>query len=874
MTQPEEKLQSSLDEAVAALRGEQPDADAIQAAGDRVWQRVREEHETARLTVNSIRGCEDVRTLLPQYRLGRLAPARALLVEAHLHECVACRREAREAEEGKHAVTALAPWRHALPPATNDRFRWVLAAAAALILGLSAYFVQDRFFSSPGGMRARVDSFSGVLYRVGFNAEQSLKAGDELSEGERVRTGGGSRAELRLAEGSVVEMNERAEFGVSMHRHDTTIQLGRGNIIVQAAKRQTGHLYVAAPDCRVSVTGTVFAVNSGIKGSRVSVIEGEVRVAASGATSVLHPGDQLSTNAAVAAVPVKQEIAWSQNLDQHLALLAAFAHLQNKLGAVQMPGLRYQSRLLPLLPSGTILYASIPNLGDAAQQANQLFQQELQESQVLRDWWQKAQSGRKGPSFQEVIDEVHTLSQYLGNEIVFSVAFNSEHGSPLVIAQVQRSGLKEFVAGEISRHAGADKLQVQVVDEQDLRNLATQQGQKQLLILVRPGFVAASGDVETLRSFDNAVNAGGGGFAGTPFGQRMASAYQGGAGLLFGANLQAMTAQHASARSQRKQETFEYTGLADVQYLVAERKENAGQVLNQAELSFSGPRHGMASWLAAPAPIGGLDFVSKDAAAVGAFVAKNPAQMLDDVFNVAYASNPNAKANIAREESELKINFHQDLADILGGEITVALDGALLPTPSWKVVAEVYNPERLQSTIQQLVADANEHNADHPERHLSLNQDSANGLTYYTLHFEDSGKSAEVDYTFVDGYLVIGPSRALVMTAVNIHQSGNSLASSSAFRALLPQDEHANVSALLYQNLAPVVGPVMQQLSPSQLQSLQQLAKETKPSVVCAYGEDNAVRVASNSRFFGLDLNTLALSALLKLTHPPQKGTD
>jgi hypothetical protein len=113
------------------------------------------------------------------------------------------------------------------------------------------------------------------------------------------------------------------------------------------------------------------------------------------------------------------------------------------------------------------------------------------------------------------------------------------------------------------------------------------------------------------------------------------------------------------------------------------------------------------------------------------------------------------------------------------------------------------------------------------------------------------------------------------MNAVNIHQNGNSLAGSSAFRALLPQDEHANVSALLYQNLAPVVGPIMQQLSPSQLQSLQQLAKETKPSVVCAYGEDNAVRVASNSRFFGLDLNTLTLSTLLRLTHPPKdRGID
>jgi hypothetical protein len=112
----------------------------------------------------------------------------------------------------------------------------------------------------------------------------------------------------------------------------------------------------------------------------------------------------------------------------------------------------------------------------------------------------------------------------------------------------------------------------------------------------------------------------------------------------------------------------------------------------------------------------------------------------------------------------------------------------------------------------------------------------------------------------------------MVMNAIHVHQSGNSLANSSDFRRLLPQDDHANVSALLYQNLAPVVGPVLNQLSPSQQKSLSQLAAETKPSVVCAYGDESAIQVASNSRFFGLDLNTFALSTLLGLAehHKPR----
>ncbi|MGZ4897538.1 MAG: FecR domain-containing protein [Candidatus Angelobacter sp.] len=852
-----------LDNALTAMRAEQPDNETMNAAGDRVWQRVSQEASFASpAQIVSIRGCEDVRTLLPQYRSGQLAPARALLVESHLHECVACRRQT---ETGKRERSTLAPWKQELPQVGNNGFRWVAAAAAIVIFAVATYFVQDKLFSGPQGMRARVESLNGALSRVGYSGDQPLKVGDEVTEGQRVRTGGGSHAMLRLRDGSVVEMNERAEFGVSMGRKDTTIQLERGNIIIQAAKRGSGHLYVAARDCRVSVTGTVFSVNAGMKGSRVSVIEGEVRVAEAGAEKVLHPGDQLTTNASLGTVPVKQEIAWSQNLDKHLALLAEFAHLSNKLEAVQFPGLRYQSHVLATLPANTIVFVGIPNLGDAVQQANKLFQQELQESAVLREWWQQAQSGKKdGPEFDEIINYVHDLGQYLGDEIVFSVALNGHDGEPLVVAQVQHDGLKQFIQQEAAKYAGT-KSHIRVVDEQELNQISAQQG-KQLLVLVRPDFVAAAADAATLKQFVAGLNAGGGGFAGTAFGQRMTAQYKNGTEILFGANLAQMASSHRPRNSEQSSH-FALTGLADVEYLIAERKGSGGQVQNHAQLTFVNQRRGLASWLAAPAPIGGLDFVSKDAGAVAAFISKNPADMLDDVLKIGNDSNSNASENIARGESELKIRFHQDLADTLGGEVTVALDGPILPTPSWKIVAEVRDPGRLQATIQQLVTDVNDHvKGEHPG--LALDQGTASGLTFYTIRSTDATKPFEATYTFTDGYMIVGPSRALVMNAIAIHQNGNSLARSADFLALLPQDEQADVSAVLYQNLAPVIQPIAQQLSASQLQSLNQIAAETKPSVVCAYGENNAIRVASSSRLFGLDLNTVALTTLMNVVRP------
>ncbi|HST80018.1 MAG TPA: FecR domain-containing protein, partial [Verrucomicrobiae bacterium] len=408
--------QEMLEQAVAAMRADGPDTQLMHASGERVWQHLRQS-SVAVPAGESIRGCADVRSLLVQYRSGELSLARKLLVSAHLNECVECRREA---ELG--AVSSVpSPWKQALPRNVNPSWRYAMAAAAVVVLAITGYLVSGKLLSGPAGMRARVESFDGVLLRVGFSGEQPLKAGDELGEGQEVRTGVGGHAMLRLRDGSLVEVNERSQLGVSMRRSDTTVQLDRGKIIVQAAKRKTGHLYVTANDVKVAVTGTVFSVNHGIKGSRVSVIEGEVHVAGTGSdglfhNAVLHPGEQMATDAA-RPVPVKQEIAWSHDLDKHLALLAEFAHLSNKLQAVQMPGLRYESKILPNLSGNTVLFASIPNLGDAVQQANQLFQQELQTSAVLNEWWQQAQSKRNGPDFNQIVDELHSLSQYVGDEI-------------------------------------------------------------------------------------------------------------------------------------------------------------------------------------------------------------------------------------------------------------------------------------------------------------------------------------------------------------------------------------------------------------------------------------------------------------------------
>src|SRR5713226_6456037 len=442
------KQDARLDQAVSELRGEQPDAETLSASAERVWQRLQtgEGQEAATSALQPIRGCADIRSLLPAFHQQELPPARALIVEDHLRECVSCRSYAYG--RGVDGTTSVS-WR--MEPAVRG-FQWSFVrlsfavATVALFVAL-VWTWRNWYFAGLPGNRARIDSIEGQAYRLGPAGKRALEPGDEVGEGEFIRTAANSRAKVRLFEGSEVEMNQRAELAVSASRRDTTIHLDQGSIIVQAAKRRTGHLYVSAPDCDVAVTGTVFSVNSGTKGSRVSVIEGEVHVKHAGLESVLHSGDHVATTQSVGVVPVREEIAWSSDLDHELALLAEFSNLRTKLEQIQMPGPRYESKILPLLPADTVLYIGIPNLGMALQQANQIFQQQLSQSKVLQDWWNKSGNSNQHPTPQELIDQIHYVSQYLGDEVVITASGSSapnEHG-PVLLAEVRQPGLKEYL---------------------------------------------------------------------------------------------------------------------------------------------------------------------------------------------------------------------------------------------------------------------------------------------------------------------------------------------------------------------------------------------------------------------------------------------
>jgi ferric-dicitrate binding protein FerR (iron transport regulator) len=180
-----------------------------------------------------------------------------------------------------------------------------------------------------------------------------------------VRTGSGSGAVLELADGSRVELAARSQLTLARRSDGVVLDLERGALIVEAAEQKRGHLYVRTDDCLVSVVGTIFSVHHGVRGSRVSVLDGEVRV--DGGTvrhAVLRPGDQLATSAQLGRVALADEIAWSRNAADYRERIAALAALGRELDATLATGGRTSTALVDRAPADTAIWVGLPNVAD------------------------------------------------------------------------------------------------------------------------------------------------------------------------------------------------------------------------------------------------------------------------------------------------------------------------------------------------------------------------------------------------------------------------------------------------------------------------------------------------------------------------------
>jgi type II secretory pathway pseudopilin PulG len=534
-------------------------------------------------------------------------------------------------------------------------------------------------------------------------------------------------------------------------------------------------------------------------------------------------------------------------------LWAEFGRLFERLQKdVQTPEPRSESRLLSLLPEATMSCGAFPNYGDAAHQALKVFRQELQESAVLRDWWQHGEVASAGAKVEDSLEKFYQLSQYLGDEIVVSGTMEGREPKLLMVAEVRKPGLKKFLQQTVNELAGKSKPGVRVLDPQELATAKDGGPPEELTLLVRPDFVVGALDLATLRTFNARLDHNTRGFPSTPFGQRIAQGYAGGVTVLAAADLHKIMSQVPPVTPE-SQKTFQATGFADMKYLVWEHKKVGGQGVSQSELSFVAPRHGAASWLAKPAPLGSLDFVSPKAMMAGTTVLTSPAQIFEDIKELESISNPNAFAALAPAEQALKLSLKDDLLRYLAGEITVELDSVTPPNPEWRAILKVTDPSRLQQTLSTLLGVA----------HIAAESFDEGGITHYTLKIPSAQTSVEIGYAFVDGYLIVASGREAVAEAVRLHKSGTSLGKSKKFLASQPPGHSPGASALFYQDPLAMAAMQLRQASPDMAASLAQLAGESTPAAIYVYGEEKAIREASTSN--GLDAGVVLVVAAIAI---------
>lgn len=548
------------------------------------------------------------------------------------------------------------------------------------------------------------------------------------------------------------------------------------------------------------------------------------------------------------------EMPWSQDMKKYPGLTTEFSRLMTRLQhEVQVPPARSQSRLLPLLPRTTVFYAALPNYGDAAHQVLAIFREELQQSSDLRDWWRHGELATTGPKIEDSLDKFYQLSQYLGDEVV--VSGSTEGGKDpnfLMLVEVRKPGLKVFLQQMVKELAGNSKPPVRVLDMQELATAKDADAGQELLALVRPDYVVVAPNVAALRGFNARLDRSDRQFVTTAFGERLQQEYQGGAEVLAAADLQTILKQIPSGNEQ-SQMAFQRSGFADMKYLVWNHKGVPGQAASQAELSFTGPRRGVASWLTSPAPMGSLDFVSPKAILASSVLLKNLGVIFDDVKDLATASNPNAFAMIEQMEQGMNLSLKDDLLSLLTGEITLELDNAAAPDPMWRAILRVKDPVRLQKTFSKLLAMAP----------VTAAQSEEQGITYHSLKIPAPQKTLEISYAFVDGYLVIASSHETAAEAVRLHRTGESLAKSKKFMESLPPGHSSGASALLYEDPVAMMALRLRMASPQMAESLSQATTETTPAVICAYGEDSAIREASTSG--GVDAGMVLVVAAIAI---------
>lgn len=742
--------------------------------------------------------CDQLSSDIAALVAGDLTEDRATLVADHCRECVPCRKQLIAARDGSRVAVGSSHASPAIAPRSRRRILAPLAgmAAAIAIVGFVGFVALALQVSDPPA-DATLAEIRGIV--LDASSGEQLPQGTLIAEGQAIRTGKGSRAVLALPDGSRVELNERAQVAFDQDGEALTLALERGDIIFDAAPRRQRNLFVRTDDCMVSVKGTVFTVRHGLKGSRIGVLEGSVQVAASGQQSLLGPGQQVATDPSLTPQSLGEQVAWSLDSERWTTLLTEIESAARAVETSRVPREpRFESAILDAMPDSTVLFAALPNDGELSDLASEISERVASHPE-LSDWWQSQldPASSKEPGFARLLDSLRRVSDALGEEVVFALI---ETGgvetppAPVLAAGIRdEAGLRQLVA---DLAAGAAPPRLLSAGELALEPKGML---REPLLVLHAGHVLVGPSADALQ----ALVAGFDGDAphGTRFLASLEGHYDRGADFLVAADLARTLGQRALSASNRMKEQGNETpsllvqalGITSVEQFVLTASETDP---GTAVLSFNEDRQGVASWLAEPGPMGSLQFVSADAVLATAALFQEPERMFADI----QAMLPAGKLDelLSTMMAETGVDVRGGLVGSLGGEMALALDGPLLPHPSWKLILEIDDPagfeQALHGLAEHAAALARERGMSVPEvliRETKTSEGPAHALMIGPM---------EIHYALVGGYFVAVPNLQLLEIALQARSRGSSLATSPRLVELLPGGQDDQLSLIAWQD--------------------------------------------------------------------------
>lgn len=836
----DEKLNSDLAAAVAAVKSREPDHGRMAAAADRVRAELAQPGGD-RSADGALNDDAAYIALIPDYLAGHLSESRRMLFEEESRRSLAVRRALQQAREIPESNPANGSgetegWR--------NRGRWLTGIAAAFTLAIGFMLVPEMATFDQAEL-ATVRAVEGRLFEVTRAGLSEIAPGAMVDGRARLRTAKGTLAVLTLDDGSTVEINERAEISLLRRFGGNRIDVERGDIIVVASEQGSGTLDVVTDELVVSVTGTIFAVGHGALGSVVSVIEGEVDVSHAGDVSSLTPGQQLGSHVRFEMLDLEDRIAWSDNADTYIAMLGELSELHRDLAQAMASAPRYSTRLLDLAPVGTVVFAALPNAPEKLVELWDTFQARLSESPELRAWIEgqveniSEGASHDGVSHQAAIEIaigwLRDVGEALGDETAVILLPGADDAGPvpLVLSEVNEAAFRSAFEA-IAALADGDGPEVALVDDPS----AAVDGQ--LTVWLSGDLVFASTSRAVLINQAGIVGGQVEPLHGT-FVTALRAAYDRGAEFLGAADLTAIPHSSESAHQAA------IMGFSNAAHLVVERRQSGDLATLVGELHFDGERQGVAGWLDAPAAMGALSFFSVEATLASAVVVKEPAVLLDEMLAMIQAEGHEIETGVHG------VDWQADIVGPLGGEFAMGLDGPALPVPAWKVVVEVYDEQRLQHAIERLIESANVAPQDGEEEiRIVLEPSPVQGYEGFKVSVVRNGAALPTGghYAYVDGYLVAAPNAALVRRAIDTWQTGSALPTSEAFRSLVPADGQLGFSAVAFHRLGEMVADLMgslpDDLTTEQQRELARIASRAGPSLSVVYGHEDRIRFVMN----------------------------